>query len=68
MAFLRTDKKKSGTYLRITQSVRQEGKVKQKTIASLGRAEDYSQEMLRNIGRKFMELGGEIFSGSVGVG
>ena len=58
MAFIRTEKKKSGTYLRLVESVRQDGKICQITIASLGRAEDYTPEMLKNIGRKFFELGG----------
>ena len=62
MTFLRTEKKKSGTYLRLVDSVRQDGKVRQITVASLGRSEDYTPEMLRRIGRRFMELGGEIFT------
>lgn len=58
MAFLRVEKKKSGTYLRIVEPYRQDGKVRQRTLYNLGKQEDYSPEMLKRLGRKFYELGG----------
>jgi len=44
MAFLRVEKKKSGTYLRIVEGFRQNGKIKHKTLYSLGKVEDYPPE------------------------
>ncbi len=58
MAFLRAEKKKSGTYLRIIQSYKVEGKSKHKTLYSLGKLEDYSSHQLERIARKIMELAG----------
>jgi len=56
MAFLRIEKKKSGTYLRIVQSFKDGGKSKHKTIHSLGKVEDYSPEQLERIAKKLIEL------------
>ena len=59
MPFLRIEKKKSGTYLRILESYRnEEGKPTHRILHSLGKAEDYSSEQLRGIGIRFYELGG----------
>ncbi len=56
MAFLRVEKKKSGTYLRIIQSYKVNGKSKHKTLHSLGKVEDYSVNQLENIAKKLIEL------------
>lgn len=59
MAFLRIEKKKSGTYLRIVESYRDENKVcRHKTLYNLGKAEDYSKKTLRKMGRLHIELSG----------
>jgi len=60
MAFLRTEKKKSGTYLRIVESFRDnDGKSKHRTLYNLGKAEDYSKKTLKRISQIFLELSGE---------
>lgn len=68
MAFLRVEKKKSGTYLRIIQSFKIDGKTKHKTIHSLGKVEDYSVEQLERIAKKLVEIAGgninNVFGGS----
>lgn len=62
MAFLRREKKDSGTYLRIIQSYRSEdGKSKHKTLFNLGKVEDYTPEALMKIGQTLFELGGGTF-------
>lgn len=58
MAFLRVEKKKSGTYLRIVQSYKDQGKPKHKTLFSLGKVEDYPAEQLQRIAEKLLELSG----------
>jgi len=59
MAFLRQEKKDSGTYLRIVQSYRSDdGKSKHRTLYNLGKAEDYSPSALKKIGQALYELGG----------
>lgn len=59
MAFLRVENKKSGKYLRIVESYRDDtGKSKQRILYSLGKVEDYTPEQLRRIGSKLYELGG----------
>lgn len=59
MAFLRREKKKSVTYLRIVQSYRDtDGKSRHRTLYNLGKAEDYSPEALKKIGKALYELGG----------
>jgi len=59
MSFLRVEKKKSGTYLRILQSYRDEkGKSTHRTLYNLGKVEDYTPEQLRRIGIRLFELGG----------
>lgn len=58
MAFLKQDKKKSATYLRIVQSYRNaDGKSRHRTLYNLGKTEDYSPEALKNIGKALYELG-----------
>lgn len=52
MAFLRVEKKKSGTYLRIIKSFKFEGVTKHKTIHSLGKVEDYTSGQLERIAKK----------------
>jgi len=58
MAFLKIDKKKKGTYMRIIQSVRVNGKPSHKTLYSLGKVEDYPTHQLENIAKKLLELAG----------
>lgn len=66
MAFLRSEKKKSGTYLRIIQSYREDGKTKHKTLYSLGKLEDYTSDQLERIARKLMELAGRDITNLIG--
>ena len=58
MAFLRVEKKKSGTYIRIVQSYKLDGKTRHKTLHSLGKVEDYSPDQLERLAHRFMELAG----------
>lgn len=59
MAYLKVERKKSGTYLRILQSYRNEsGKPTSKVLFSLGKVEDYTPSQLRSIGVKLFEIGG----------
>lgn len=68
MAFIRAEKKKSGTYIRIIQSYKLDGKSKHRTLHSLGKVEDYSPDQLERIAKKLLELSGrniaELFSES----
>ena len=66
MAFLRAEKKKSGTYLRIIQSYKIDGKSKHKTLHSLGKVEDYSADQLERIAKKLVELAGRTISNIFG--
>ena len=59
MAFLRAEKKKSGTYLRIIQSYKIDGKSRHRTLHSLGKLEDYSGDQLERIAKKILELAGK---------
>lgn len=57
MAFLRREIKKSGTYLSICESYRdQDGRVQRRILRQLGNAADYSSEALERIGRQLIEL------------
>lgn len=57
MAFLRKEKKKSGTYLSICESYRDEaGLVQRRVLRHLGNAKDYSEESLERIGRQLIEI------------
>jgi transposase len=60
MPFLRTENKKSGRYLRIVESFRDEvtGKPRQRILYTLGKVEDYTPGQLKRIGEKLYQLGG----------
>ncbi len=66
MAFLRSEKKKSGTYLRIIQSYKEDGKSKHKTLYSLGKVEDYTPDQLERIAKKLMTLAGRDITQLIG--
>ena len=59
MAFLRVEKKKSGTYLRVVQSYKDNGKPRHRTLYSMGKVEDYPPQQLENIAKKLLELSGK---------
>jgi len=52
------EKKKSGTYLRIVETYRHDGKIRHRTLHSLGKKEDYSDEQLMRIAEKLVGLAG----------
>jgi hypothetical protein len=55
--FLRKEIKKSGTYLSICESYRNEaGKVQRRVLRHLGNANDYTNESLERIGRQLIEM------------
>ena len=57
MAFLRKEIKKSGTYLSICESYRDEsGRVQRRVLRHLGNANDYTEESLERIGRQLIEI------------
>ena len=58
MAFIRVEKKKSGHYLRIVESYRENNKIKHRILYSLGRVEDYKPEALKRMGMRLYALGG----------
>ena len=58
MAFIRVERKKSGTYLRIVQSYKVDGQPRHKTLHSLGKVEDYAPHQLERIAKKLLELSG----------
>ena len=60
MAFLRVEKKQSGTYLRIIESYKENGKPKHRTLHSLGKVEDYPTNQLEAIAKKLLALSGTI--------
>lgn len=66
MAFLKIDKKASGTYLRIVKNYRDDGKVRQLTLYSLGKVEDYNKEQLERMAKKLMALAGRSLEGLTG--
>jgi transposase len=60
MPFLKKEIKSSGTYIRIVESYRNsDGKSKHRTLYNLGKAEDYTKQTLKRIGKSFLELSGE---------
>lgn len=59
MAFLRVEKKKSGTYLRVVQSYKDGGRPRHRTLYSMGKVEDYPPNQLENIAKKLLELSGK---------
>lgn len=59
MAFLKVERKSSGTYLRILESYRNaHGMPTSRVLYSLGKVEDYTPEQLQRMGVKLYELGG----------
>jgi transposase len=59
MAFLRVENKKSGSYIRIVESYRNEnGDSRHRILYNLGKVSDYTPEELRRIGSRLYELGG----------
>jgi transposase len=57
MAFLRKEIKKSGTYLSICESYRDEaGRVQRRVLRQLGNANDYTDESLERIGQQLIEI------------
>ncbi len=57
MAFLRKEIKKSGTYLSICESYRDEaGRVQRRLLRHLGNANNYTNESLERIGRQLIEM------------
>jgi transposase len=56
MAFLREDIRTSGTYLRIVQSKRVNGKNTHVTLLNLGKKEDYKGDQLKNIAIKLYKI------------
>ncbi len=59
MATIRIDKKKSGHYMSLIHSYRDEnGVARMKTLANLGKAEDYNPETLKKMGSRLYALGG----------
>lgn len=59
MAFIRIEKKKSGSYIRIVESYRDQNNLtKHRTLYNLGKAEHYTPEQLKRIGTALFELGG----------
>ena len=59
MAFLRVENKKSGSYMRIVESYRDErGVSRQRVLYNLGKADDYTPDQLQRIGSRLYELGG----------
>jgi transposase len=66
MSFLRVEKKKSGTYLRIVVSYREGKRTKHRTLHSLGKVEDYPPQQLERIAVKLLELAGRQLEDVVG--
>lgn len=57
MAFLRKEIKKSGTYLSICESYRDDaGRVQRRVLRHLGNASNYSNDSLERIGRQLIEI------------
>nr|WP_129408176.1 hypothetical protein [Marinitoga lauensis] len=55
--FLRVVKNSKGVeYLRIVENYRENGKIKQKTIANLGRVDSFSESEVKNIINKLIEI------------
>lgn len=67
MAYLKVEKKKSGTYLTIIESYREGDKVKKRVLYNLGRAEKYSKTTLQRIGKRLYELGGGHLPDLIGI-
>jgi len=66
MSFLRVEKKKSGTYLRIVESYREGTQTKHRTLHALGKVEDYPAKQLERIAAKLLALSGRKLEDVVG--
>lgn len=58
MAFLRVEKKGSGTYIRLVESYRKDKVSKHRTLYTFGKLQDIPPDQLKALGMKFMELSG----------
>jgi hypothetical protein len=58
MASIIIDKKKSGDYIRIVESYRENGKPKTRTLYTLGRVDGFSPGSLKKMGQRLYVLGG----------
>ena len=59
MAFLKVEKEKSGMYLSVVQTYRNEsGTPCHRRLFNLGKVEDYRPETLKKMGKRLYELGG----------
>ena len=68
MAFLRVEHKKSGNYLRIVESYRDESGVsRHRILYTLGKVEHYTPDQLKRIGCKLYELGGGNIKDLLGI-
>jgi transposase len=54
--FIRVTKSKNHQYVKVVENYREEGKVKQRVVANLGKLEDISQKEAENISSKLLEL------------
>ena len=54
--FLRVINSKNHKYIRIVENYREDGKIKQKVIANLGKLEDITTKEAENIASKLLEL------------
>jgi len=54
--FIRVTKSKNHQYVKVVENYREEGKVKQRVVANLGKLEDISQKEAENIASKLLEL------------
>lgn len=60
MAFIKKEKKASGTYLKVVEAYRGDnGKPRHRTLYNLGKAEQFSNKSLKNIANMFLNLAGE---------
>jgi transposase len=68
MAFIRVENKKSGKYLRIVESYRDESGIsRHRILYSLGKVSDYTPEQLQRIGSRLFELGGGDLTELLGI-
>ena len=68
MAFLRVENKKSGSYIRIVESYRDEnGDSRHRILYNLGKVSDYTPEQLQRLGSRLYELGGGDLKALLGI-
>jgi len=68
MAFIRVENKKSGSYIRIVESYRDEnGHSRHRILYNLGKVTDYTPEQLMRIGSRLYELGGGDLKNLLGI-